>query len=551
VLGSGRYEPAGQAGARLLMHELTHVAQQSVTGHVQLARQEDPDAKVSLGVLDSPIVGATVKPVVGETSWVILREFLRGMWGGLLSAGPEQLARIQKKADDLGVVEALKYAGGYALGIVEGLWDSLKGLAEAIWTLIKLPYTVLEFLAEKLPTLAEKYGPRIRQALSEADGLSERLGNLLKGFLEHPRDSLKQLSGFLDAIGNLALERVRALGHAAGGKLLALLEEPWFDFGRDIGKVVGQILFEVILAVASEGIATAVKSALRIAGELAARAVTGAVELLRSIGRLFGQAMEWVQGVGRRLAGQAGELFEAIQGLLRRLEAAFAEMVGDAAAADTGVGGVRLPVPETPAPTVLESRALKPPRPPSGPAADLPRAPVPELKPPGQQPGQGLRFELTEKRAERLKRVAEAIGDETKWGDISARDRLRLGRVYDELLESLLRAGMGKVQKVEHYVAVDAELIARLRAGGGRVLITEGRLAGGARRFDLLEIDFNKGTAELVDLASRPKPSHVQKLLTYKRDLGKLLGFEVAAKELYYTGEQGELLEMLQEVIVK
>jgi Domain of unknown function (DUF4157) len=529
VLGSGRGELTGSAATPLMMHELAHVAQQSAAGHVQLARQEDPDARLSLGALDSPLVAATVTPLLGERSWAVLREFLRGVWGGLLSASPAQLARMQKKTDNFGIVDAVKYAEGYALGIVEGLWDSLKGLAEAIWTLIKLPYTVLEFLIVKLPALEQKFGRRIRQVISGADALKEQLQNLLMSFLQHPHDSLKQLSGFLDAVGNLALERVRALGHAAGGKLLALLAEKWFAFGRDIGKITGQVLFEVILAVASDGIATAAKSALRIAGELAARTVTGVVEVLRSVGKLFGQALEWVQGVGRRLAGQAGELFEAIQGLLRRLDAAFAEMVGDAAVADTGTG-VRLPVPDNPAPQVLESRALKP---------------------PGQQSGQGLSFGLTEKRAERLKRVAEAMNDETKWGSISATDRFRLGRVYDELLENLLRAGMGKVQRVEHYVAVDAELIARLRAGGGRVLITEGRLAGGARRFDLLEIDFSKGTAELIDLASRPKPSHVEKLLTYKRDLAKLLGFEVAAKEMYYTGEQGEVLETLQEVMVK
>ncbi len=551
VFGAGRYEPANPAGAQLLMHELAHVAQQSMTGHVQLARQEDPDAKLSLGALDSPVVAAAVTPFVGETSWAVLREFLRGMWGGLMSAPPEQLDRIQKKADEFGTVEALKYVGGYALGIVEGLWTSVEGLLEAIWTLIKLPYTVLEFLTTKLPALAEKYGPRIRQALTEAGGLSERLANLLKGFLDHPRDSLKQLSGLLDALGNLALEQVRALGRAASGKLLALFEEPWFDFGRDVGKVVGQILFEVLLAVASDGIATAAKSALRIAGELTARAVTGAVELLRDIGRLFGQALEWVQGIGRRLAGEASELFEAVREILRRLSAVFEEVAGDAAAADTGVGGVRMPVPEPPAPAMLESRALKPPRPASGPATELPRAPAPRPEVPSPESGRGLRFELTEKRALRLKRVAEALNDETKWGNLVGDDRLRLGRVYDELLENLLRAGMGQVQKVEHYVAVDAKLIARLRAGGGRVLITEGRLAGGARRFDLLEIDFSKGTAELIDLASRPKRSHVDKLLTYKRDLSRLLGFEVEAKEMYYTGEQGELLETLQEVVVK
>jgi len=371
VFGAGHYEPASPAGARLLMHELAHVAQQSVTGRVQLARQEDPDAKLSLGALDSPVVAAVVTPVVGDTSWAVLREFLRGMWGGLLSAPPEQLDRIQKKADDFGVVEALKYVGGYALGIIEGLWTSVKGLLEAIWTLIKLPYTIIDFLITKLPALAEKYGPRIRQALTGADGLSERLANLLKGFLEHPRDSLKQLSGLLDAIGNLALEQVRALGRAASGKLLALLGEDWFDMGRDIGKVVGQILFEVILAVASDGIAAAAKSALRIAGELAARAVAETVELLRGIGRLFGQALEWVQGIGRRLAGEASELFEAIEALLSRLRAIFAEMVEEDVVAETGVRGVKVPVPEPKGASVLESRAVKPPRTSPATVADL------------------------------------------------------------------------------------------------------------------------------------------------------------------------------------
>jgi len=83
------------------------------------------------------------------------------------------------------------------------------------------------------------------------------------------------------------------------------------------------------------------------------------------------------------------------------------------------------------------------------------QAPAPDPHVPPQQSDQGLRFELTEKRAARLKRVAEALNDETKWGNVTANDRLRLGRVYDELVESLARKVVPKVQRVEHYVAVD------------------------------------------------------------------------------------------------
>lgn len=386
VLGHGRPSPASPANSRLLAHELTHVAQQAASGQRVLARQEaqtaedtgDRDAGVSLGALDNPLVARTAESLVGDTGWAVLREFLRGMWGGLTSVPPEQMARIQKKADDFGVVEGLKYAGGYLVGIGEGLWLSVKGLAEAIWTLLKLPYAATEFVFNTLPELAAKYGPRIQNALAESSALSDRLGGLLKGFLDHPRESFQQLSGFLDAVKNLALAKVRALGRATSGKLLELIEEPWYDYGRDIGKVVGQILFEVILAVASEGIATAVKSGLRIAGELAARAVTGAVEVLRNVGRLLGQALEWTQGIGRRLAGEAGELFETIKALLGRLKAIFGEMVEESAVAETGAGNVKVAVPEAKGASVLESRAVKPPR--TSPAT------VADLKPPKVHP---------------------------------------------------------------------------------------------------------------------------------------------------------------------
>jgi hypothetical protein len=177
----------------------------------------------------------------------------------------------------------------------------------------------------------------------------------------------------MDEIGSLALGKVRELGRAASGKLLALLEEPWYEFGKDIGNVVGQILLEVILLVASEGIATALKSAARIAGELAARVATKAVELIRGVGRLLGEALEWTRALARRFTGELGKVFEGVEGLLSRLDKLFAEIVGDPALADTGVGGVKLPVPEpAPPPTALESRAVKPP---SGAGTEPPAAP--------------------------------------------------------------------------------------------------------------------------------------------------------------------------------
>ena len=57
---------------------------------------------------------------------------------------------------------------------MEGLWAGIKGLAEAIWTLIKLPYTVSRFLTERLPALMTKYGPKLVEFMTEGGGITAR-----------------------------------------------------------------------------------------------------------------------------------------------------------------------------------------------------------------------------------------------------------------------------------------------------------------------------------------------------------------------------------------
>lgn len=176
------------------------------------------------------------------------------------------------------------------------------------------------------------------------------------------------------------------------------------------------------------------------------------------------------------------------------------------------------------------------------------------------KPGPGdLNVEITQKQAKRLEKVAEAaraeaMGDDSKWGKVSPYDRFRLGRVYDSVLEQLISAAMKGVQTTLHYVELTPKLIRELRAKGERVLLTEVRLPRIGRRYDFLEIDFRKGkgdAAELIDLAATEDPRHTEKTREGKREVRKLLGGDVTAKELLYTGPNGELLEPLVELEVK
>jgi hypothetical protein len=166
--------------------------------------------------------------------------------------------------------------------------------------------------------------------------------------------------------------------------------------------------------------------------------------------------------------------------------------------------------------------------------------------------GTGLSVEVTEKQWARLRRVSEALNDESKWINVSPKDRWRLGRVYDNLLEKLVSEGVKRTgQVVMHYVELNAELVKNLRSAGKRVLITEGRLPSEGLRFDMLEIDFVKGRAELIDLTATSSARHLEKTRSGKVALEKLLGMPADAKELYYAGPNGELLETLVEVTVK
>jgi hypothetical protein len=167
----------------------------------------------------------------------------------------------------------------------------------------------------------------------------------------------------------------------------------------------------------------------------------------------------------------------------------------------------------------------------------------------------GLRVELTKKQMDRLRKVVDALNDDSKWGELLPRDRLRLGHVYDKTLGALVNEGYKRAGKgVIPNANIDAKFIEKLKATGGVTLMTEGRIKSLGMRLDMLEIDFGRKTADVVDIASTRSTKHVAKTRAYKQAVEKLLGpdFKVTAKEMLYTNAQtGELLEELQELIVQ
>jgi hypothetical protein len=205
-------------------------------------------------------------------------------------------------------------------------------------------------------------------------------------------------------------------------------------------------------------------------------------------------------------------------------------------------GGISLPggLPETPATDPSRPDSASAPGADAGSPALLPGSHGPGA---ASAPGQsnhalvlsGVRIPLTPGRAERLTKAEEA----DQWTDLPGTDRTSLGKAYDHILLTLVRAisGGGRAT-VLHYVHVTKALLEEMRTTvGGRLIITQGRLRGGSLRFDLAEIDFDRGTVDLIDLTALHDPRHASKNTDYETDLADLTGFPVAAYEARYVDE--------------
>lgn len=157
-------------------------------------------------------------------------------------------------------------------------------------------------------------------------------------------------------------------------------------------------------------------------------------------------------------------------------------------------------------------------------------------------------------KAERHKDILEKAFEAAESGDwtkITGKERSSIGRHIGYEIEETARAiaSGGRAKQVLNYELVNKQLIAKLEKGGGRALLTQGRLKGGDLRFDIAEIDFDKKTVELIDLAPRPNSTHIAGTKLYEKELSKLLpDFTFKTSELHYVGEEGQVLEKLEEL---
>jgi hypothetical protein len=420
VFAQGRFAPQTALGRHLIAHELTHVLQQrgaspnNVTleperaehqarstaaavcsGHPVAAVQARPigidrspdevdpaDAttfnRPELSWLDGSALNAVASRVLGVVTWPFGREFTRGFLSTLLSQPGERFDRIRTRFVELNSLTShfdakYQFARGYGIGLIEGLWNSLRGTFEGLLFLIQLPWKIQSYLIEMVPRLAQTYGPRLLELATGGDGIGRQLRAVLADMIHDPVTALRSVGQLFSGLFEAGLAQARALGRRAAGGALRFVEEPWPQLGRDVGTVSGMVLFEALLLVATDAIGNAVKGVSEIVGRLGARVVAETAGLLRRAGALATEAAGAIGRLATRVGGRLAELIEAFANWLRRLRQPLEE---SAHAAEIETAGARS--------SALSSGTGAPET-----IAGSPRPPGPGASPPGVPTGRG------------------------------------------------------------------------------------------------------------------------------------------------------------------
>jgi hypothetical protein len=372
VFGAGRYQPGTERGHRLLLHELAHVVQQRGAvapggpleveatdspaerqarvlatkvacgepapdvARVTVARVQRDDvaaeaeaepATESLGPLDSGVADAIGSAAIGSVPWRLLREMLRGVVQGVRSQ-PERRRRIAARLQamarspaDLG-----RFLGGYSVGIALGLWDSLVGLFDLLTLAPRMLYRAFEWVIIEGPRLLRDFDRILAEVQAIQESLREfeaRVGAALSRMLRDREGSIAQVREMLQSLLGAAQERVRSAGRDIAERIFEFFEQPAYEFGRSIGRVVGMVLFEVLLALASAGIA----AALRTIGAMLARGARLVISAVMRLFRLVGEAARGLASLARALGRTGLRIFAEIGPALGRLMERIAALV--------------------------------------------------------------------------------------------------------------------------------------------------------------------------------------------------------------------------------
>jgi Domain of unknown function (DUF4157)/A nuclease family of the HNH/ENDO VII superfamily with conserved AHH len=376
VFANNRYSPGTLRGRLLLQHELRHVEQQRFARSVEtpsldgsgslhefqarsifapkvapLAEQRvqraPENAEATIGGRAVDEVGRTV---FGATTWPFLKAVFEGFVGGLKSdiqAGRGGQAKEHLKKIFFPPWNALKFYGGYLVGLLLGLISPITDLIKGLIGVIKLAASALVWLAKWSPVgvaVSPERQKKILRLQEKFGELAVEFGNSLVEFAKSPKETAKKLSGFLEHLQQLALGKAHELGEKAAHSIFDFLGKEFYDMGESIGEVIGALIAQILLLVFSEAIGNLISKGASMVGKLAEFVAGKAVEVFQwvkgfvsEIGALLRSAVKGALKLFEGLFNKAIEAFDALGSLFVESEAL--DVGGEKVAAGFGRAG--------------------------------------------------------------------------------------------------------------------------------------------------------------------------------------------------------------------
>jgi hypothetical protein len=387
VFNRSKYAPTTPRGQLLLMHELRHVDQQRSAKRVNEpkldARNSSQELQARSLVDKAPlalseqriqcsdddsvsgiIVNAVGEEVFGTTAWPFLKAVFQGFMGGLTS--DIHSGRLEKAkgrlSDLLRPDHALKFYGGYLVGMLLGLISPITDLVTGVIGIIKLSISLLEWMAKWSPVgiaMSPERQAKIARLIAKFQTLQTSFSETLTELFKDPAEAMKKLRSFLDTMMQQALGQARDLGANAAHAIFDFLDEDFYDMGKSIGKVLGTAIVQILLLVFTDAIGNLIKEGAAMLGKVA-----------EFVGTKVGELLQWVQKLASSAIGAIRKAFSGGFKLFEKLGASLGEFFGELldlateslgiearseALAAEGPGNV-------PIPNISESRAVTPTR---------------------------------------------------------------------------------------------------------------------------------------------------------------------------------------------
>ncbi|VTU28760.1 eCIS core domain-containing protein [Variovorax sp. RA8] len=453
AFAAGRYAPEAPTGRALLRHELRHVAQQHWAAaslnpqvdardsaherdarepsaqqvpalaqqRIQRAPEEEEQFSLGTGLVDT--VG---RKATSDRSWPFIKAVLEGFVGGLKSDVKSGRADAAKShlSELMRPWNAVKFYGGYLVGLVIGLVSPITDLVKGVVGLVKLGVAGLDWLAKWSPlgiAISAERRAKVAQLNLKLGELMGELGTSLAAFVTDPKGTVQKFSGFLEGLMQMALSKARSIGAGGAHALFDFLGKDFYEMGKGIGEVIGTLIAQVLLLVFSEAIGNLIAKGASLVGKAAEFVAGKAVEAFTWLKGIFVEAVGLLRGAVKGalkafegVVNKAVEAFEALVGLFSEAAVVGA---GEKAAAGVGRGA------PGPLPNVMESRMVTSTR--TSPAT------VADLKPPKVHPSNvGKEASVAKPAAEAPKSSPAATKAETL-----TPDELRRKHVLEEFTE--------------------------------------------------------------------------------------------------------------------